>query len=164
MAGYGTDPGFTDWLASMGYSLPADAPAPAVLRQRGSDYIDALYGSRLCGHPVSFDQERAWPRVGAVVNGRKIPSDIIPNAFVIASYYAAWQEATNPGSLTGTGSASSAVVREKVGELEVQYANAQSDGTASFLTPLISTVDGMLAPYLCDMTGITPVMIRSIGR
>lgn len=150
MAGYGDDAGFTAWLADNGYTLPADAPAPAVLRNRGSQYIDAVYGSRFLGSVVDATQERQWPREGAIVNGKLLPSDVVPVAVINASYQAAWQEATNPGSLSAVGSASGAVVREKVGSLEVQYAHAKEDGTAAFLTPLISLVDGMLAPFLKD--------------
>ncbi len=150
MAGYGDDGGFSTWLADNGYTLPADAPAPAVLRNRGSQYIDAVYGSRFLGSVVDATQERQWPREGAIVNGKLLPSDVVPVAVINASYQAAWQEANNPGSLTVVGSVSGTVVREKVGSLEVQYANAQSDGTAVSITPLISIVDGMLAPFLKD--------------
>lgn len=163
MAGYGTDSGFTAWLADNGYALPVDAPAPAVLRNRGSQYIDAVYGSRFLGSVVDPAQERQWPREGAIVNGKLMPSDAVPAAVVNASYFAAYQEATNPGSLSAVGSASSAVTREKVGQIEVQYANAQNDGTAVSITPLISIVDGMLAPFLKD-EDLLCVGIWSVGR
>lgn len=163
MAGYGDDAGFTAWLADYGYTLPDGAPTPAVLRNRGSQYIDAVYGSRFLGSVVDASQERQWPREDAIVNGKLLPSNVVPAAVINASYQAAWQEATNPGSLTVVGSASGAVVREKVGSLEVQYANAQSDGTATYITPLISIVDGTLAPYLRD-DGLQCIGIWSIGR
>lgn len=162
MAGYGTDEQFQQWLADNGYTLASDAPAPAVLRQRGSQYIDAVYGDRFIGRIVAFDQERAWPRAGASLRGTAIPDNVVPQAVIYASFEAAYQEARNQGSLNATGSVSGAVTRKKVGELEVQYSGAQSDGTASFLTPLISTVDGMLAPYLCD-TQISRVWIGAVG-
>jgi hypothetical protein len=38
---------FAAYLADAGLSLPVGAPLPAVLRQRGSDYLDATYGARL---------------------------------------------------------------------------------------------------------------------
>lgn len=150
MAGYGDDQGFTAWLADNGYTLPDGAPAAAVLRNRGSQYIDAVYGSRFLGSVVDAGQERQWPREGAIVNGKLVSSESVPVAVINASYQAAYQEAISPGSLSVVGSASSAVVREKVGQIEVQYANAQSDGTAGSITPLISVVDGMLAPFLKD--------------
>lgn len=163
MAGYGDDAGFTAWLSDNGYTLPAGAPSPAVLRNRGSQYIDAAYGSRFLGSVLDPLQERQWPREGAIVNGKLIPSNVVPVAVINASYFAAYQEAINPGSLSATGSAFNAVVREKVGQLEVQYANAQSDGTAASITPLISIVDGTLAPYLRD-DSLQCFGIWSVGR
>ncbi|MGU3575645.1 DnaT-like ssDNA-binding protein [Brucellaceae bacterium C25G] len=161
MAGYGTDEQFTQWLLDNGYTLPDDAPSPAVLRQRGSQYIDAVYGDRFIGRVASFDQERAWPRIGASLRGTAIPTEVVPQAVIYASFIAAYEDATNPGSLSVVGSVSGAVTREKVGELEVQYAGPQSDGALS-LTPLISTVDGMLAPYLRDLNA-NCFFIRSVG-
>lgn len=161
MAGYGTDDQFTQWLLDNSYTLPDGAPSPAVLRQRGSQYIDAVYGDRFIGRIATFDQERAWPRMGASLRGAAIPSNVVPQAIIYASFIAAYEDATNPGSLSVVGSVSGAVTREKVGELEVQYAGPQSDDAVS-LTPLISTVDGMLAPYLRDLSAAC-IFIRSVG-
>lgn len=164
MAGYGTDSGFTAWLSDNGYVLPTDpaTPSAAVLRNRGSNYIDAVYGSRFVGSVVDAGQERQWPREGAIVNGKLMPSDVVPAAVINASYQAALQEANEPGSLSVVGSASSAVKREKVGQIEVEYQSAQSDGTAAGITPLISIVDGMLAPFLRD-ENLVSFGIWSIG-
>lgn len=162
MAGYGDDAGLATWLTDNGYQLPGTAPSPAVLRNRGSQYIDAVYGSRFLGSVVDAGQERQWPREGAIVNGKLLPSNVVPAAVINASYEAAYQEATAPGSLSVVGSASSAVVREKVGQIEVQYASAQSDGTAGSITPLISLVDGMLAPFL-RVDGLPYLGIWAIG-
>ncbi|KQQ46518.1 hypothetical protein ASF69_04640 [Rhizobium sp. Leaf311] len=150
MAGYGTDDGFTAWLSDNGYVLPVTAPAPAVLRNRGSQYIDGVYGSRFLGSVVDPSQERQWPREGAIVNGKLLPSDVVPAAVINASYQAAWQEASKPGSLIVVGSSSSAVKRVKVGQIEKEYQTAKDDGSAGWMTPLISIVDGMLAPFLKD--------------
>lgn len=162
MAGYGTDEQFQLWLTENGYVLPTDAPSPAVLRQRGSQYLDALYGDRFIGRIAMFDQDRAWPRLGASLRGTFIPDNVVPMAVILASFEAAYQEALNPGALKAIGSVSVTVVREKVGELEVQYAASQLDGTAAFLTPLISTVDGMLAPYLRNETA-NGLWIKMVG-
>lgn len=163
MAGYGDDAGFSAWLADNGYTLPDEAPAPAVLRNRGSQYIDAVYGSRFLGSVVDATQERQWPREGAIVNGKLLPSNVVPVAVINASYQAAWQEATNPGSLTVVGSSSTAVKRVKVGQIEKEYQAAKdADGSAAWLTPLISIVDGILAPFLKD-EDLQYVGIWSIG-
>lgn len=79
MAGYGDDAGFTAWLTDYGYQLPTDPtpPSAAVLRNRGSNYIDAVYGSRFLGSVVDAAQERQWPREGAIVNGKLLPSNVV---------------------------------------------------------------------------------------
>ncbi len=153
MNNYGTDAAFQAWLIENGYSLPGNAPSPSVLLNRGSQYIDAVYGSRFVGSVVDPEQERQWPRDGAIVNGKVFPSSVVPAAIINASYYAAYQEAVKPGSLSVVGTSSSAVKRVKVGQIEKEYQQSKSDdGTAVSITPLISIVDGMLAPYLRDLS------------
>ena len=147
MAGYGTDQGFTTWMADNGLPMPLSAPTPAVLRQRGSQYLDGVYGSRFSGVPTGgFEQERAWPRVGACAHGQPIPSDIMPVAIEHASYHAAYQEAVSPGSLSVAASTSGAVKREKVDTLEVEYVAGSGDAVADALVR-ISAVEGLLAPF-----------------
>lgn len=147
MAGYGDDAKFTAWMASNGYSLPDGGVAVAVLRQRGSAYVDGLYSSRFSGQPTGgFEQERAWPRVGACAHGQAIPSDIVPVAIEHASYHAAYQEAVSPGSLSVAASTSGAVKREKVDTLEVEYVAGSGDAVADALVRL-SAVEGLLAPF-----------------
>jgi hypothetical protein len=161
MAGYGTDEGFTAWRTANGHgNLPAGVTA-AAMRERGSSYIDGTYGPRFSGVPTGgFEQERAWPRTGATAYGQEIGASVIPSAVVNASYAAAWQEASQPGSLSVTGSAATAVKREKVeGAVEVEY-QAQKEGlTAESLTPVLTTVEGLLAPFLTRQTGIPAVMV-----
>lgn len=115
MAGYGDDSGFQTWLTENGYTLPGGSLSAEVLRNRGAGYIDAVYGARFSGILIGgFAQERAWPRTGAYAFGQPIGDGIIPDAVIKASDAAAWQEASSPGSLSGVGSAATAVKREKV--------------------------------------------------
>lgn len=147
MAGYGEDNGFTAWLADNGLALPANPLAVAVLRQRGSSYIDGLYGPKFSGQPTGgLAQERAWPRTGAEAFGQSIPSDLVPNAIIQASYAAAYQEAISPGSLSVAASASGAIKREKVADLEVEYVAGSGDAVADS-TLRLSQVEGLLAPF-----------------
>jgi len=152
MAGYGTDEKITAWLAEAGLSLPLNSSTPAILRQRGSQYLDGVYGSRFSGAPTGgFEQERAWPRVGACAHGQAIPSDIVPVAIEHASYHAAYQEAVSPGSLSVAASTSGAVKREKVDSLEVEYVAGSGDAVADALVR-ISAVEGLLAPFFAAPT------------
>lgn len=151
MAGYGDDAGFTTWTAANGYTLPPGAPSAAVLRQRGSTYVDGTYGARFSGTPTGgFAQERAWPRTGACAYGTPIGDSVIPAAVVDASYHAAFQEANEPGSLTVVGSAASRVKRERVeGAVEVEYQTAAAGSDwADEITPVMSVIEGLLAPFL----------------
>ena len=142
MPGYGSDQGFNDWLVASGHMLPVGAVEVSVLRLRAATYIDAAYGSRFTGVPVGgVAQERAWPRT--------VHGGVVPAAIVEACYQAAWVEANTPGALVKAGAAASNVKREKVDAIEVEYAPAQGPFAAA-LTPVISIVDGLLAPYLAS--------------
>lgn len=148
MAGYGSDTGFAAWLADNGHDLPADAPVPAVLRHRGSVYIDGLYGSKFVGVAADgFSQERAWPRIDAESFGQAIPSNVIPVAIEQASYAAAFHEATNPGALSPAASQSGAVKRKKLDVLEVEYFEGSGNAAADAVVR-IAAVEGILAPFL----------------
>lgn len=150
MAGYGDDQGFTTWAADNGYTVPA-SPAVAVLRQRGSAYLDGLYGPKFTGTPTGgFAQERAWPRTGAEAYGAAVPSDTVPVAIEHASYFAAYQESVTPGSLSVVTSTAGAVKREKIGPIETEYVSGSGDALAD-ATPLLSAVEGLVRPFLAPL-------------
>lgn len=153
MAGYGTDQGLTDYLAGLGLDLPDGAPTPAVLRQIGSNYVDGAYEPRLtCSHRTGgFEQERAWPREGHKVNRQQVPNDLIPQAWVNASYRAAYLQATNAGWATGGRDPNRTTKREKVDAIEREFFAADG-GTAGNAAPGFNVdplIDGMLAVWLC---------------
>lgn len=122
----GSDVGFQAWMDARGHTLPAGAPTLAVLRQRATDYIDAVYGPRLVGDQTV---------------------DPLLTALEIATYVAAWHEANNPGALSAAASASGAVKRKKVDVLEVEYFEGSGDASAD-ATVRLSLVEGLLAPFL----------------
>lgn len=154
MAGYGTNEGFTAYAEAAGYVFPdgTNDDQKAAARQRGSLVIDR-YEPRFSGRRATgFAQERAWPRAGAVTQwGEAVPDADIPAAVVNASYEAAFLELTNPGSLSPVVTGSSQVKREKVGQIEVEYASSTSVSAADMValaTPVITTVEGLLWPLL----------------
>lgn len=151
MAGYGTDSDFTAWLAAEGLTLPDDAAASAVLRQRGSNYVDSVYAARLyCSAPTGgVSQERAWPRTGHSFPVA-IDSDVIPGAWERASYRAAYLDATRAGGLSKTVDPDKRVKRQKVDDIEREFFNnGESEAGASGAAILDAEIDGMLAPFLC---------------
>jgi hypothetical protein len=159
MAGYGDDIGFNDWMTANGYTLPGSAPTDAVLRQRGSDWLDATYAARWRGQKVDFDQERGWPRSGVTVEGQAVPDTTTPLAIVNASYMAAWQEASSPGSLSaGVSSATGNIRRQKVeGAVEREFFSAKESmaSDAPFdpnapnpATRIMADIENLVKPYL----------------
>jgi len=161
---YGDNAGFTAYAEAAGYVIPdgtTDAQISAA-RQRGSLVIDRFEprfsGSRTGG----FAQVNAWPRTGAsTYYGEAIPSDVIPDAIVNASYEAAFLELTNPGSLSPVITGSSLVKREKVGSLEVDYATINKADIAEIIalaTPVVTVIEGLLWPFLrVELPGVLVV-------
>lgn len=137
----GSDAGFQDWMTLRGHTPPAGAPTPAVLRQRATDYIDAVYGPRLIGDQTV---------------------DPLLTALETATYIAAWHEANNPGSLSVSASQAGAVKRRKVDVIEIEYfegsGDALTDGTLR-----LSLVEGILGPYLRGRGDANGLLLRAIG-
>lgn len=157
MAGYGTNEGFTAYAEAAGYVFQdgTTEPQKTAARQRGSLFIDR-YEPRFSGsRTAGFAQERAWPRTGAsTYYGEAIPSDIVPEAVVNASYEAAFLELTNPGSLSPVVTGSATVKREKVGSLEVEYSTSTSTSIADIVamaTPVATAIEGMLWLFMCPV-------------
>ena len=164
MAGYGSDNGFTEWLADNGYSLPAGSPTAAQLRQRGSVHVDA---HSFPGVPTGgFAQERAWPRTGASALGSDIPSDIIPSAIEQASYAAGYFEALNPGALTSRSSLDAGVKRKRVRvegavDTETEYfADGSAAPDAEVTVPM---VEDLLAPFVLGSEPAASLGILALG-
>ncbi len=163
MAGYGDDTLFAAWMVSNGLTLPGDAPTPAILRQRGSDYVDGLYGPLLPGSPTGgIDQERAWPRVGARAFNVSLADDSIPLKWVHASYWAAHHEGNNPGALAVSATAAGSVKREKIDVIETEYFAGSGDASAD-ATVRLSAVEGLVAPFLIPAHSGTCLGLWAVG-
>ncbi|MGO8086477.1 DnaT-like ssDNA-binding protein [Rhizobium leguminosarum] len=154
MAGYGSNGAFTVYAGAAGYVFPDGTSADQIsaARQRGSLVIDR-YEVRFSGKRTGgYAQERAWPRTGATTYyGEATRSDLVPVAIENASYEAAFLELTNPGSLSPVVTGSSTVKREKVGQLEVEYATSSSmsvDDLVALATPVVTVIEGLLWPFL----------------
>lgn len=151
MAAYGDDAGFAAWLEEQGYTLPDTAPSPAILRARGSAYVDgyeALWTGYRAGGVL---QELGWPRTGATVNCvQPIPSDVIPPAVVNASYRAAWLDASTPGILTGPATTpGTRIKRQKVDVIEREFFDDGKADVGSGPSFIDSQIDGWLSTFIC---------------
>ncbi|TPW26029.1 DnaT-like ssDNA-binding protein [Pararhizobium mangrovi] len=148
MAGYGTNEGFAAWLADNGYAMPDSAPAPGVLRQRASVYVDGLYYDRFPGRPAGgAAQDRQWPRAVAVDRyGHALDDVTVPQRVIDASYQAAWIEAQNPGTLATTYTPGQNKVLTEVKGIKWEVVgNANADRA---MVPVSTAVEALLAPIL----------------
>jgi hypothetical protein len=149
---YGDDSGFAAWLATMGHTLPADAPDPAVLRARGSAYLDGTYEGSWTGQRAGgVMQADGWPRTGAKLGCTvAIADDVIPLAVVNASYRAAWLAASAPGALSPAPTAGPRVKRQKVDVIEREFfddGKAEAGSAGGFIDP---EIDGAMRAFICD--------------
>lgn len=161
---YGSDIGFQTWLDSHGYALPEGAPSLAVLRTRGSAYLDGTYEGIWTGHRTDgAAQADAWPRTGArIACTRAVPSDLVPVSVEYASYRAALLEGMNPGILAVSATSGQRVAREKVDVIEVAYHNdggaSAGSGSVAFID---GEIDGAMRVFVCGNAG--GVFLRAVG-
>lgn len=135
-----------------------EAKAEAALR-RATSWVDAEYGARFPGSRVNGrDQALQWPRNDAVdASGEEIASDAVPIEIVRATIEAAVREKASPGSLSPDVTPGKIKTRAKVGEIEVEYA---ASGSVTEQRPVLSVVDGILAPLLENATGASVDLLR----
>ncbi len=125
---------------------------------RASAYIDGKFQAQnSCGRWESLfsgvktggrAQSLQWPRTGATDNeGNEIAPDEVPVEVRNATYEAALREIVLPGSLSPDYVASTAIKRQKVDVLEIEY-QASNAGGAVPTRPVITVVDELIAPLL----------------
>jgi len=119
-----------------------DALATDTIREqclrKGTDFMRQAYRSRWQGVKVDEDQALDWPRYDVVVDGYVIDSDIVPAEVKNACAELALR--ASEGDLLAD--QSQGVIREKVGQIEVEY-DRSSPQQARY-----SAIDAMLSPYL----------------
>jgi hypothetical protein len=117
---------FNTYLTDRSYTSTAtDAQKEAALRI-ATLWLDGNY--IWAGYLLKTTQALGWPRLGAVDNeGRYLASDAVPNKLKQAVAEAAINHLSAPinGALVRGGS----VIREKIGQLEVEYAAGASPTT-----------------------------------
>lgn len=156
---YGTVAGANTYHLARGNSgWTGSAAAKLAALIRGSAYIDAVYGSRFCGRPVSaFSQFLAWPRSGAVVRCEAVPEALTPNPIIWAAYEAALVELRTPGALNASLNPGKRVKRQKVDNIEREFFDGGSDLASN--TPVFSTIEGYLGPFLCSDFVFPAIMV-----
>ncbi|BAQ18316.1 DnaT-like ssDNA-binding protein [Methyloceanibacter caenitepidi] len=105
-------------------------------------------GTRVNGR----DQALAWPRYGVEDSeGWYVPATEVPKEVKEATAEIALRELVSPGSMTPDVTLSDKVKREKVGSLEVEYANAQTGAEAS--RPVLLIVRDLIGGLLDGGSG-----------
>jgi len=150
MAGYGDNAALDALVAAMGYSYPEGVTEDqkTAARQRGSVYIDGLYGPRFPGVPTGGAvQEREWPRSGAHdVYGNSLPSETVPQRVIDASLEAAFLSLTNPKIFSATYTPGTQKVLTEVKGIKWEVVGHPSaDGS---MVPVSTVIEGILAPLL----------------
>lgn len=152
---YATNVGNATWLTQS----PIDDKITALIR--AASWLDGRYSSYWPGtRTEGRDQFMAWPRKDATdVEGNEIAEDEIPLEIKRAQVEAAFRELAIPGSLNPDVTETERVLREKVGEIEVQYADVTRVGGS---IPSITVVDELLAPLIGRKTGTrTSFVVRA---
>lgn len=115
----------------------ADAVKEAALR-RATAYMEQAYRTRWVGARATSTQALSWPRFNAIVDGCFIPSASVP----VEVANACADLALKSLSTELAADTERAIIREKVGPLETEYAASSPQGTR------YRAVDMALAPFL----------------
>lgn len=134
---------FRAFAARRGVSVPVADATCEILLIKASDYLNTLE-ERFKGKRVRYDQALAWPRYDVSINGYDWRSDRIPQQLKDAQLALAIEAQTNDLMPTRLPGESGAVTVEKIGSLQVEYAQPVN---ASAM-PRFPKVDGFLARLL----------------
>lgn len=147
-----TATGFADYHEARGRTVPGiwDTDFIDAKLLVASEYIDDTYGAAFVGYKTGgFDQEREWPRTGAVSNSfpsRPFGTSEIPERLTNAVYEAAWREASASGSLNADFKPNKYSSVDIDGAVAVEY--AANITSAADIQVQIPVIDSLLAPLL----------------
>ena len=107
---------------------------------RGTRALDGMYASAWPGRKVRGDQGLEWPRIDAVdMSGYTL--DEVPRAVKAATIEAALVELLTPGALSPSLDRGGAIIREKVGPIETEYAsNAPADTVYATIRQALASI------------------------
>lgn len=110
-------------------SWAADTPAKEVALRKATDYLEQKYRLLWCGQRATYAQALSWPRVGVVVDGFSVPSNLVPVEVRRATIELAKRAAVGelmPDAVNSSGE----VIHERIGDMEVSYAAGTNTGTS----------------------------------
>ena len=130
-----------DYADARGITLSSDDSACEILLIKAADYIESKR-DRFQGIKYEADQSMQWPRDGVFIDGFEVSDTEIPRELKYAQMQLACDSLTTdimPNRLVDT---QGAVTKQKVGDLEVAYANP----TSPLSVPAFAKADALLAP------------------
>jgi len=158
---YGTLSGALAYHSAMGHGTWTgdDADLETALR-RATKWVDRTYRAKFQGSKLNGrDQSLEWPRDGVYdPDGNYVDHETIPIEIETATYEAALRELVSPGGLSPDYTSSASVKREKVGEIEVEYADTSG---ASSVQPVLTVVDGIISGLLGSVGGGMRGIVRA---
>jgi hypothetical protein len=134
------------YASARGVTLTAvDADLEKIL-VKATDYLES-FRDKYKGYKLLGFGYLQWPRSGVVIDGFNLAQTALPVELKNAQAQLAIEisNAVDPLPTFTTGTGTSAIKREKVGDLEVEYAVTPDDTQTA---PIISKVDALLLPLL----------------
>jgi hypothetical protein len=116
---YWTNRGNSAWAAN-------DAAKEVALR-KAADYLEQKYRGLWLGSRVLATQALSWPRIGVTVDGFPVPPTLVPMEVKRSAIELALR-AVDGELLPDAISSSGDVIREKLGEMEVEYSAGTNTG------------------------------------
>lgn len=126
-------------------------PQKEVFLRRATMYLRHAYSHAWKGERVKAEQKLDWPRIHADAHGFRIHPDTIPQEPIDATAILALKAADGPLMPD----LERAVLREKVGTLEVEYDRASPQARR------YAEIDALLAPLLQGVRGVSVQMVRT---
>lgn len=148
MANYVTVSDVDSFATQYGDSWSGDTATKQAAIDRAQAYLDSLkwIGRKTGGR----SQSEAWPREAAFdVDGFEIADDEIPIEVIYAASVFSIVELATPNTLTPTVTLNQIAVREKVGDLEVEYSKTAGVNSAR---PQITRALDYIKPLLIGET------------
>lgn len=148
MANYVTISDVDDFAVKYGDSWSGDTATKQAAIDRAQAYLDSL--SWLGRKTGGREQLEAWPREAAFdVDGFEIADDEIPIEVIYAASVLSIVELATPNLLTPSVTLNQIAIREKVGQIEVEYAKT---GGVNSARPQITRALDYIKPLLVGQT------------
>lgn len=148
MANYVTVSDVDAFASQYGDVWEGDTADKQAAIDRAQAYLDSLkwYGRKTGGR----EQSEAWPREAAFdIDGFEIADDEIPHEVIYAASVFSIVELSTPNTLTPTVTLNQIAIREKVGDIEVEYSKTAGVNSAR---PQITRALDYIKPLLVGET------------